>query len=98
MAFLEAFVDELTKTARKESVLRRLGGRLPALAGMAAVGGGGAALGHALGKRKGIEEGTALTRDVAQRAYRAGVAGVEGGARAMRDAMLGAARHSTPRR
>jgi hypothetical protein len=89
MAFIEAFQDELTKTAGKEGALRRLGGKLPALAGMAAVGGGGAAVGHALGKRKGesegLQEGTALTGDVAQRAFREGV---QRGASAMRDAML----------
>jgi hypothetical protein len=89
MAFMEAFVEELTKTAGKESALRRLGTKLPALAGMAAVGGGGAAVGHALGKRRGeregVAEGTALTGDVAERSYRLGV---QRGAAAMRNAML----------
>ena len=93
MAFIEAFADELTKAAASEGMLHRLGGRLPAIARMAAVGGGAAAVGHAVGKRsgerEGIEEGTSLTGDVAQRAYRAGV---QRGALAMRDAMMDAGR------
>lgn len=91
MAFIEAFVNELTKTAGPQSALRRLGGKVPALAGMAAMGAGGAAVGRALGKRtgerEGLQEGTALTGDVAQRAFREGV---QRGASAMRDAMLNA--------
>jgi hypothetical protein len=89
MAFIAAFADELTKAAGGESALRRLGGRLPALAGLAAVGSGGAVVGHALGKRKGeregLREGSAFTGDVAQRAFREGV---ERGALAMRAAMM----------
>jgi hypothetical protein len=92
MAFIEAFADELTKAAAAEGMLRRLSGRLPAIARMAAVGGGAAAVGHAVGKRRGeregIEEGTAVTGDVARRAFRDGV---QRGALAMRDAMMEAA-------
>ena len=89
MGFIEGFADELVKTAAAEGALRGIARRLPRFAGLAAVGGGGAALGHALGQRKGeqrgIAEGASLADDVAQRAYRAGV---ERGASAMRDAML----------
>jgi hypothetical protein len=89
MGFLEGFADELMKTAAAEGALPGIARRLPRFAGLAAVGGGAAALGHALGKRKGeqqgIEEGASVADDVAQRAYRAGV---ERGASAMREAML----------
>lgn len=95
MAFIEAFADELTKMAAPhlpEGLMQRLTKRAPSLARMTAVGGGAAALGHVLGKRtgerQGIEEGTVMTGDVAQRAYRMGV---ERGAVAMRDAMMRAA-------
>lgn len=95
MAFIEAFADELTKVAAPhlpEGLMQRLGKRAPALARMTAVGGGAAALGHAFGKRtgerQGIEEGTVMTGDVAERAYRVGV---QRGALAMRDAMMRAA-------
>jgi hypothetical protein len=86
MEFLEAFADELVKTAAApEGVLHGLVRRLP---GLAAVGGGGAAVGYTLGRRKGerqgIQEGVAATGDVAQRAYRAGL---QRGAEAMREAV-----------
>jgi hypothetical protein len=74
MGFLDAFADEILKTAGAAGALRGIGRRLP---GLAAVGGGGAAVGYALGKRKGerqgLDEGAAVTGDVAERAYRAGV-------------------------
>lgn len=83
MGFLEAFADELVKTAAApEGALHSLVRRLP---GLAAVGGGGAALGYAFGRRKGERQGVAATGDVAQRAYSAGL---ERGAEEMRDAML----------
>jgi hypothetical protein len=89
MAFIEAFIDELTKTGAAESVIRQLGEKLPGFARAAAVGVPAGMVGHALGKRKGeregIEEGTTLTGDVAKKAYRAGV---QRGAEAMRDAMV----------
>lgn len=87
MGFLDAFADELVKTAAApEGALHSLARRLP---GLAAVGGGGAALGYTFGRRKGerqgVQEGVAVTGDVARRAYRAGV---ERGAEQMRDAVL----------
>ena len=87
MGFLDAFADELVKTAAApEGALHSLVRRLP---GLAAVGGGGAAVGYTLGRRKGerqgLQEGAAATGDVAQRAYRAGA---ERGAEEMRDALM----------
>lgn len=91
MGFFDAFLDELEKTAAAapEGALQALGRRLPRLAGIAAVGAGGAAVGHELGRRKGerqgMGEGVALTRNAARQAYSAGV---ERGAEEMRDALL----------
>ncbi len=89
MGFIEGFSDELKKTAAAAGPLRGIARQIPRFAGLAAVGGGGAALGHGLGKRqgerKGLAESAALTDDIAQRAYRAGMEHEDS---AIRDAML----------
>jgi hypothetical protein len=92
MLFIEAFADELTKEGRvRTGLLQRIGESLPGAGMLAAVGGGAAAIGHTIGKRKGerqgIEEGTAFQGDAAERAYQAGI---QRGARAMQEAIVAA--------
>jgi len=91
MRFFDSFVDELQKTAARTpaGALHRLRAKLPGALGLTAVAGGGAAVGHALGRKKGerqgIEEGAAAAGDVAARAYRTGL---QRGALAMREALI----------
>lgn len=54
MRFIEAFIEELTKEAgARGGLLRRIGESLPTAGSLAAIGGAGALVGHAFGKRKG---------------------------------------------
>lgn len=82
--FFDGFADELLKTA-----MPQLGPLAKKIGGIAAVGGAGALAGHHFGKktgeRQGVQEGAAMTGDIAQRAYRVGV---QRGAAAMRNAMI----------
>jgi len=101
MPFLGAFVDELKKTAgvskAAPGLLAKLREGAPMAARLGLVGAGAGVLGNAIGKhtgeQRGLEEGSASTKQVAQEAYQAGV---RRGAIAMKDAIMKSAAPKDP--
>ena len=88
-ASIEAFADELCKLGAPklpQGGLKSLVPKIPMLARMGLAGGVGAVAGHALGKRKGMAEGEAISTDAAREAYQMGL---REGATQMQHAMGG---------